>query len=116
MVQFLNPLTMTESEIIASMNFVREFEVLQYVVGLATAIVVALAGAIIFMYRDNRTIQEKNADNMAKQNVLLMDVISKNTEAFHRVELSNQRLADVVDRQERTTQNLERLILERLER
>lgn len=107
---------MTEQEAIASMNFVRDFEVLRYAVGLATGIVSALAGAIIFMYRDNRSERKEWRLEMAQQNERMINAISKNTEAFNKVELSNQRLADVVDRQERTTQNLERLILERLDK
>lgn len=107
---------MSEQEALASMNFVRDFEVLQYSVSIATGIVAALAGAIIFMYRDNRAERKEWRAEMVQQNERMITAISKNTEAFNKVELSNQRLADVVDRQERTTQNLERLILERLEK
>lgn len=107
---------MTDAEITASVNFVRDFEVLRYVVGLATGISTALAGAIVFMYRDNRSERKEWRVEMVQQNERMINAISKNTEAFNKVELSNQRLADVVDRQEQTTQNLERLILERLER
>lgn len=105
---------MTEAELAASVNFVRDFEVLRYVVGLATGIATALTGAIVFMYRDNRSERREWRAEMVQQNERMIAAISKNTEAFNKVELSNQRLADVVDRQERTTQNLEKLILERL--
>ncbi len=105
---------MTEAELAASVNFVRDFEVLRYVVGLATGIATALTGAIVFMYRDNRSERREWRAEMVQQNERMIAAIYKNTEAFNKVELSNQRLADVVDRQERTTQNLEKLILERL--
>lgn len=114
MVQSLNLPVMTEAEITASVNFVRDFEVLRYVVGLATGIASALTGAIIFMYRDNRSERKEWRAEMVQQNERMISAITKNTEAFNKVELSNQRLADVVDRQEHTTQNLERLILEKL--
>lgn len=107
---------MTDAELIASMNFLRDYDILRYVVGLATGIVVALSGAIIFMYRDSRAERKEWRTEMAQQNERMIAAIGKNTDAFNKVELSNQRLADVVDRQERTTQNLERLILERLDR
>ena len=96
------------------MNFIQDFKLTQYMLWLASGIVVSLATAIIFLYRDNKASQEKNAENLAKQNTLITEVITKNTEAFNKVEASNQRLADVVDRQERTTQNLEKLILQKL--
>lgn len=105
---------MTSGEIAASINFVQEFELMRYIIGISTGIVISLSGAIIFMYRDNRAERKEWRDELSAQNENLQKLIRQNNEAFNKVELSNQRLADVVDRQERTTQNLERLILERL--
>lgn len=105
---------MTAGEIAASINFVQEFELMRYIIGISTGIVISLSGAIIFMYRDNRAERKEWRDELSAQNENLQKLIRQNNEAFNKVELSNQRLADVVDRQERTTQNLERLILERL--
>lgn len=87
---------------------------MRYIIGISTGIVISLSGAIIFMYRDNRAERKEWRDELSAQNENLQKLIRQNNEAFNKVELSNQRLADVVDRQERTTQNLERLILERL--
>lgn len=105
---------MNQQELEASVNFVRDFETLRYILGLATGVAVALSGAIVFMYRDNRSERKEWRKEMSEQNERMISAIAKNTEAFNKVELSNQRLADVVDRQEATTHNLERLILERL--
>lgn len=112
---------MSSIELEASMSFIKEFELLRWAVGIASGIVVALAGGIVFMYRDNRSERKEWRQEMASQNEKMLVTLGKNTEAFNKVELSIQRLADVVDRQadivdrqERTTQNLERIILERL--
>lgn len=105
---------MTPSEIEASMNFVHEFELMQYLVGIASTIAATLCGAIVFMYRDSKAERKEWKQEFMEQNERMINAFTKNTEAFNQVQLSNQRLADVVDRQERTTQNLEKLILEKL--
>lgn len=105
---------MTANELEASVSFVREFELMRYLIGIATGIVTGLCAAIIFVYRDNRTERKEWKASFVEQNERMINAFTRNTEAFNKVELSNQRLADVVDRQERATQNLERLILEKL--
>jgi hypothetical protein len=105
---------MTNEELSATLIFAKDLEVFKYVIGIAGGIVTSLAAAIIFMYRDLKSIQEKGQSNMMQQNEHMINAISKNTEAFNRVEASIQRLSDVVDRQENTTQNLEKLILQKL--
>lgn len=94
---------MTQQEINVAMEFAHEFELIKWMFGLMIAGITALAGAIIFMYKDHQKLNDK-----------MIYAFEKNTEAFNRLELSNQRLADVVDRQESTTQNLEKLILAKL--
>lgn len=105
---------MTPQELDASMNFIQDFTLTKWMLGIASGIVVSLAGALVFMYRDNKASQEKNADNLAIQNKLMMEVIGKNTEAFYRMDSTISRLTDVVDSAETSTRNLEKLILQKL--
>ena len=96
---------MTNEELSATLIFAKDLEVFKYIIGIAGGIVTSLVAAIIVMYRDLKSIQEKGQSNMIVQNEHMINAISKNTEAFNRVEASIQRLSDVVDRQENTTQN-----------
>jgi hypothetical protein len=105
---------MTQEELEASINFINDFEVLQYVVGLSSGIVVALAGALVFMYRDNRSERKEWRSDLSIQNDRLNNTLEKVALALSGVETSNDNLARLVDRQETTTRRLELLITEKL--
>jgi hypothetical protein len=105
---------MTQEELEASINFINDFEVLQYLVGLSSSIVVALAGALVFMYRDNRSERKEWRADLSIQNERLTNTLEKVALALSGVETSNENLARLVDRQETTTRRLELLITEKL--
>jgi hypothetical protein len=105
---------MTQEELEASINFINDFEVLQYLVGLSSSIVVALASALIFMYRDNRSERKEWRADLSIQNDRLNNTLEKVALALNGVETSNENLARLVDRQETTTRRLELLITEKL--
>jgi len=105
---------MTQEELEASINFINDFEVLQYLVGLSSSIVVALASALIFMYRDNRFERKEWRSDLSIQNDRLNNTLEKVALALSGVETSNENLARLVDRQETTTRRLELLITEKL--
>jgi hypothetical protein len=105
---------MTQEELEASINFINDFEVLQYLVGLSSSIVVALAGALVFMYRDNRSERKEWRADLSIQNDRLNNTLEKVALALSGVETSNENLARLVDRQETTTRRLELLITEKL--
>lgn len=97
------------SEIPSNVTFLMTPELSQFMIWAVTAIVTGLTTGIVFLYKDNR---KERKEYMEK----LLTVVAGNTEAFNQLKLTNQRLCDIVDRTERTSQNLERLILEKLER
>lgn len=82
--------------------------------GLASLIVASLAGAIIFMYRDNRAERKEWRADLTVQNDRLNRTLEKVADALNAVESSNENLANVVARQESTTRNLELLITQKL--
>lgn len=82
--------------------------------GLASLIVGALAGALVFMYRDNRTERKEWRADLSIQNDRLNNTLEKVSQALIGVETSNENLAKLVDRQETTTRRLELLITEKL--
>lgn len=81
---------------------------------LASGIVISLAGALVFMYRDNRTERKEWRADLSIQNERLNNTLEKVTQALNGVEKSNENLATLVDRQETTTRRLELLITEKL--
>jgi hypothetical protein len=81
---------------------------------LASGIVVSLAGALVFMYRDNRTERKEWRADLSIQNERLNNTLEKVASALSGVETSNENLAKLVDRQETTTRRLELLITEKL--
>lgn len=105
---------MTEQEAIASVNFIQDFKLTQYMLGLASLIVASLAGAIIFMYRDNRAERKEWRADLSIQNDRLNSTLEKVASALAGVEKSNENLSNLVDRQETTTRRLELLITEKL--
>ncbi len=105
---------MTEQEAIASVNFIQDFKLTQYMLGLASLIVASLAGAIIFMYRDNRAERKEWRADLTIQNDRLNSTLEKVASALAGVEKSNENLSNLVDRQETTTRRLELLITEKL--
>lgn len=105
---------MNEKEILASMNVIQQYEMLQWAVGIFGLIASAMVTAIIAIYRDNRAERKEWRHSQEEQNEKMMQLIAKNIEAFNKLENSNNKLCDLVDRQQLTTQSLERLIIERL--
>jgi hypothetical protein len=105
---------MTEQEINASINFIQDFKLTQYMLALASGIVVSLAGALVFMYRDNRTERKEWRADLSIQNERLNNTLEKVASALSGVETSNENLAKLVDRQEATTRRLEILITEKI--
>lgn len=97
------------NEIPANVTFLVTPEIGQFLMWSISAIVAGLSTGIIFLYKDNRRERREYMDK-------LLTVVAGNTDAFNQLKLTNQRLCDIVDRTERTSQNLERLILEKLDR
>lgn len=105
---------MTPQELDASMNFIQDFTLTKWMLGIASGIVVSLAGAIIFMYRDNRSERKEWRADLTVQNDRLNRTLEKVADALNAVETSNENLANLVARQEQTTRNLELLITQKL--
>ena len=105
---------MTQEELAVSVNFIQDFKLTQYMLGLASLIVASLAGAIIFMYRDNRAERKEWRADLTIQNDRLNQTLEKVADALSGVETSNENLANLVSRQEQTTRNLELLITQKL--
>ncbi len=97
------------NEVPANVTFLMTPELSKFLMVSISAIVGGLTSGIIFLYKDNRKERREYMDK-------LLTVVAGNTEAFNQLRLTNQRLCDIVDRTERTSQNLERLILEKLDR
>lgn len=98
---------MTDQELTASLNIIQQFELLQWAVGIFGSIVVAMSSAFVIMYRDSRAERREYFDRLEKLVEKNNDVIAKHT-------TQTERLVEVVDRNERATMNLERLILQKL--
>ena len=105
---------MTEQEAIASVNFIQDFKLTQYMLAIASGIVISLAGALVFMYRDNRSERKEWMADLSIQNDRLNSTLEKVASALAGVEKSNENLSNLVDRQETTTRRLELLITEKL--
>lgn len=105
---------MTPQELNASMNFIQDFTLTKWMLGIASGIVVSLAGAIIFMYRDNRSERKEWRADLTVQNDRLNQTLERVADALSGVETSNENLAKLVDRQEASTRRLELLITEKL--
>lgn len=105
---------MTPQELNASMNFIQDFTLTKWMLGIASGIVVSLAGAIIFMYRDNRAERKEWRADLTVQNDRLNQTLERVADALSGVETSNENLAKLVDRQEASTRRLELLITEKL--
>ena len=74
----------------------------------------SLAGALVFMYRDNRAERKEWRADLTIQNDRLNQTLEKVADALSGVETSNENLANLVSRQEQTTRNLELLITQKL--
>ena len=105
---------MTPQEITASINFVAQYELLQWAVGIFCSIVVAMATAFIIMYRDGRAERKEWNERQEVQSRQLIELITKTNEVVSKNTQQTERLIEVVDRNERATQNLEKLILQKL--
>jgi hypothetical protein len=105
---------MTEQEAIASVNFIQDFKLTQYMLAIASGIVISLAGALVFMYRDNRSERKEWRSDLLIQNDRLNSTLEKVAQALSGVETSNENLAKLVDRQEESSRRLELLITEKL--
>ena len=98
---------MTDQELTASLNIVQQFELLQWAVGIFGSIVVAMSTGFVVMYRDSRSERREYFERLEK-------LVEKNNEVINKNALQTERLCEIVDRTERTTQNLEKLILQKL--
>lgn len=98
---------MTDNELSASLNIIQQFELLQWAVGIFSAIVVAMASGFVIMYRDTRTERRDYFERLER-------LVEKNNEVISKHTIQTERLVEVVDRSERATQNLEKLILQKL--
>lgn len=98
---------MTDQELTASLNIIQQFELLQWAVGIFGSIVVAMSTGFVVMYRDSRSERREYFERLEK-------LVEKNNEVINKNALQTERLCEIVDRTERTTQNLEKLILQKL--
>jgi|JI10StandDraft_1071094.scaffolds.fasta_scaffold663212_3 hypothetical protein len=98
---------MTDQELTASLNIIQQFELLQWAVGIFGSIVVAMSTGFVMMYRDSRSERREYFERLEK-------LVEKNNEVINKNALQTERLCEIVDRTERTTQNLEKLILQKL--
>ena len=98
---------MTDQELTASLNIIQQFELLQWAVGIFGSIVVAMSTGFVMMYRDSRSERREYFERLEK-------LVEKNNEVINKNALQTERLCEIVDRTERTTQNLEQLILQTL--
>ena len=98
---------MTDQELTASLNIIQQFELLQWAVGIFGSIVVAMSTGFVIMYRDSRSERREYFERLEK-------LVEKNNEVINKNALQTERLCEIVDRTERTTQNLEKLILQKL--
>ena len=98
---------MTDQELTASLNIIQQFELLQWAVGIFGSIVVAMSTGFVIMYRDSRSERREYFERLEK-------LVEKNNEVINKNALQTERLCEIVDRTERTTENLEKLILQKL--
>lgn len=98
---------MTDQELTASLNIIQQFELLQWAVGIFGSIVFAMSTGFVMMYRDSRSERREYFERLEK-------LVEKNNEVINKNALQTERLCEIVDRTERTTQNLEKLILQKL--
>lgn len=98
---------MTDQELTASLNIIQQFELLQWAVGIFGSIVVAMSTGFVMMYRDSRSERREYFERLEQ-------LVEKNNEVINKNALQTERLCEIVDRTERTTQNLEKLILQKL--
>lgn len=98
---------MTDQELTASLNIIQQFELLQWAVGIFGSIVVAMSTGFVMMYRDSRSERREYFERLEK-------LVEKNNEVINKNALQTERLCEIVDRTERTTENLEKLILQKL--
>ena len=98
---------MTDQELTASLNIIQQFELLQWAVGIFGSIVVAMSTGFVVMYRDSRSERREYFERLEK-------LVEKNNEVINKNALQTERLCEIVDRTERTTENLEKLILQKL--
>jgi len=105
---------MTQEELAVSVNFIQDFKLTQYMLAIASGIVISLAGALVFMYRDNRSERKEWRADLTVQNDRLNQTLERVADALSGVETSNENLAKLVDRQEASSRRLELLITEKL--
>jgi hypothetical protein len=76
-------------------------------VGIFSAIVGAMVSGFVIMYRDTRAERRDYFERLER-------LVEKNNEVISKHTIQTERLVEVVDRSERATQNLEKLILQKL--
>ena len=73
-----------------------------------------MATAFVFMYRDGSAERKEWNERQEVQSRQLIELITKTNEVVSKNTQQTERLIEVVDRNERATQNLEKLILQKL--
>ena len=87
---------MTPQEITASTNFVAQYELLQWAVGVFGSIVVAMATAFVFMYRDGLAERKEWNERQEAQSRQLIELITKTNEVVSKNTQQTERLIEVV--------------------
>lgn len=116
---------MTAQEITASTNFIAQYELLQWAVGILVSFITALGGGFIWQVRESRAERKEQSEKaeserrewrmeILKMQERTLAVIEKNNEVVARNSQQTERLIDIVDRTESATTALERLILQKL--
>ena len=102
---------MNHDEVTASLHMAAEFHILQYAVGIFSGIVVAMATAIVYIYRDNRKERAEWRSEMQTMNEELQGLIKQNNEAFNESVLATRELRGAINSQEKAIERLENTIL-----
>lgn len=92
------------------MQLVTEFNLLRYAIGIFSGIVVSMATAIVFIYKDSKSERLAWREEVKQMNDDLRGVIDKNTEAWHENCLSSRELREAIKSQEKAVERLERVI------
>lgn len=115
----------TPEELTASANFIAQFELLQWAVGILVSFITALGGGFIWQVRESRAERREQSEKaeserrewraeILKMQERTLELIEKNNEVVARNTQQTERLIEIVDRTESTTATLERLILQKL--
>ena len=88
-----------------------DFKLLQYAVGIFSGIAIAMASAIVFIYRDTRSERTEWKAELKVMNAELQGLLSKNSEAFHESVLATRELRTAITAQEKAIERLENTLM-----